>query len=355
VTSPAAPVEFELPAERVASEPAEARGLARDEVRLLVARPDALCHTVFRDLGGHLDRGDVLVVNTSPTMPAALDACGDRAPVTVHLSSRLGHGEWIIELRRRDRLGPVLDGMPGEQLTVASGATLTLLAPDAAETGDGGIRLWRARLETQGTIGRLLKRDGRPIRYGYVPHRWPLAAYQTIFAAGRANTFGSAEMPSAARPFTPRLVAALRRRGVNIAPVTLHAGVSSLEAHEAPRPERFAVSWRTAGVVNRARRRGRRVISVGTTAARALETAARPDGTVRAAEGWTDLVLDGARQARVVGGLVTGWHPPQASHLRLLEAVAGPELVTSAYRAAAAAGYLWHEFGDSCLFLPDLA
>jgi S-adenosylmethionine:tRNA ribosyltransferase-isomerase len=193
-----------------------------------------------------------------------------------------------------------------------------------------------------------LRRTGRPIRYGYVPAPVALADYQTVFA----REPGSAEMPSAGRPFTAGLVVDLVARGVDVAPVTLHTGVSSQEAGEPPQRERFAVPPTTARRVNAARAHGARVVAVGTTVTRALESAAGGDGTVRAAAGWTDLVLGPRRPARVVTGLVTGWHPPGASHLDLLEAVAGAELVQQAYDAALRERYLWHEFGDSCLLLP---
>ena len=159
-------------------------------------------------------------------------------------------------------------------------------------------------------------------------------------------------MPSAGRPFTAEIVTDLVTRGVGVAPVLLHTGVSSQEAGEAPLPERFAVPAATARLVNLTRASGGRVVAVGTTVTRALESAADPDGTVRARSGWTDLVLGPQRPARVVGGLVTGWHAPGASHLQLLQAVAGPGLVRRAYAAALRHRYLWHEFGDSCLLLP---
>jgi len=139
--------------------------------------------------------------------------------------------------------------------------------------------------------------------------------------------------------------------GVVIAPVSLDAGVSSLEAGEPPVAERYLVPPATARLVNLTKRSGGRVIAVGTTVTRALETVADDEGRVNAGAGWTDLVLDPGRPARVVDGLVTGWHAPGASHLLLLEAVAGAELVAAAYREALRMGYLWHEFGDSALLL----
>jgi S-adenosylmethionine:tRNA ribosyltransferase-isomerase len=196
-----------------------------------------------------------------------------------------------------------------------------------------------------------LARHGQPIRYSYVPDPWPLPAYQTVFACSP----GSAEMPSAARPFTPELVTRLIAAGVAMAPITLHTGVASLEAGEAPLPEWFEVPPATAGLVNLTRAAGRRVIAVGTTCTRALESAAAPaagQDAITARRGWTDLVLGPDRPARVVTGLISGWHEAGASHLALLESVAGPALVGAAYREAEAAGYLWHEFGDSCLLLP---
>jgi S-adenosylmethionine:tRNA ribosyltransferase-isomerase len=235
----------------------------------------------------------------------------------------------------------------GENVRLPSAMTLHVLGahPDAWQAGSS--RLWRARFD--GVVEPYLAEHGRPITYGYVRGRWPLSAYQTIFARERS----SAEMPSAARPFSHRLVTELITRGVNLAPIVLHCGVSSLEAGEAPQDERFNVPAPTAWLVNETRRTGGRVIAVGTTATRALESVANEDGVVAAGEGWTDLVLGPGNAARVVDGLITGWHQPGASHLALLEAVAGPELVQSAYDEALAAEYLWHEFGDSCLLLPD--
>jgi S-adenosylmethionine:tRNA ribosyltransferase-isomerase len=159
-------------------------------------------------------------------------------------------------------------------------------------------------------------------------------------------------MPSAGRPFTHRLLVRLMVRGVAVAPLLLHTGVSSPEKHEPPMPERFKVPEATARLVNATRAAGGRVVAVGTTVTRALETVADPSGTVAAGSGWTDLVLGPDRPARVVTGLVTGLHEAEASHLLLLEAVAGRPLVATAYDAAVAERYLWHEFGDAMLLLP---
>jgi S-adenosylmethionine:tRNA ribosyltransferase-isomerase len=329
---------------RDATEPAEARGLARDEVRLLVASPDRLVDRTFRHLPDVLAPGDLVVVNRSATLAAAVDAWRGGVPVEVHFASMLDDGTWVVEVRPEGlSFGPVADIAVGERIDLPAGAWLEVL-----ETLPDQVRLHRTRVALEGPLTSFLDQHGRPISYGYVPQRWPLSAYQTVFA----REPGSAEMPSAARPFTERTVTDLVTRGVLVAPVTLHTGVSSPEAGEPPNPERFDVPAATAALVNHVRWRAGRIVAVGTTVTRALETVADPDGFVRAGHGWTDLVLGEARPARVVDGLVTGWHEPGASHVHLLEAVAGQDLVARAYEHAEREGYLWHEFGDSCLLLP---
>jgi S-adenosylmethionine:tRNA ribosyltransferase-isomerase len=341
---------FVLPPGSEATEPPEHRGLTRDEVRMLVARPGTIEHLRFRDLAEQLDPGDLVVVNTSATLPAALlagRADGTHSPV--HVSTTLDDGSWVVEVRHRDHSGPELDLLRGELLRLPAGVRLRLTAP-YPDHGVARSRLWTADVEPiTDPIGYLLQ-YGEPIRYQYLRGRFPLSDYQTVYAGQP----GSAEMPSAGRPFTTDLLLAMIRRGITIAPVVLHTGVSSPELHEPPTPERFSVPAPTARLVRSTRVAGGRVVAVGTTVVRALESAATPDGEVHACRGWTDLVLGPQRPARVTTGLITGWHPPQASHLLLLEAVAGRDLVGSTYRAALQRGYLWHEFGDSALLLPAL-
>ena len=343
---------FNEPIDLTATEPPEQRGLTRDGVRLLVAGRDGVAHTTFRQLTEHIGAGDLVVVNNSATIAAELDAALDGRPVALHLATPLDDGDWVIELRTApDAAQPILDARPGQQIT-AGAVTMRLVAPYPQDGGSpigSGNRLWRAALAgSRRALDRRIVRHGRPIAYGYLAGRWPLAAYQTVFATER----GSAEMPSAGRPFTDVLVAALLAKGATIAPITLHTGVSSQEANEPPQPERYAVSAETARLVNAARLAGRRVIAVGTTVTRALESAVGADGLVRESRGWTTLVIDPDHPVRAVNGLITGLHNPEASHLLLVEAVAGPELTQRAYDEAFAAGYLWHEFGDSCLLLP---
>jgi S-adenosylmethionine:tRNA ribosyltransferase-isomerase len=342
---------FRRPPGSDATEPPEARGIARDAVKLLVARPAGVSHARFADLGEYLRPGDLLVVNNSATLPAAVDGRRSGQPIAVHFSTARAEKAWVVELRPAvDAGGHLTDIRPGERIDLPGGAAL-VIASSYPKPGVQGARLWTARVILEGDVGSYLARRGRPIRYAYVPRQWPLRYYQTVFARHP----GSAEMPSAARPFSAELVTELVAAGIAIAPITLHAGVSSAEAGEPPTPELFEVPAATARAVNSVRAAGGRVIAVGTTATRALESAADIDadgGLVRPAVGWTDLVVSPERPPRVVDGLITGWHDAGASHLLLLEAVAGADLVAAAYRQAVEHGYLWHEFGDSALLLP---
>lgn len=326
-------LEFTLPPALEAHEPPEARGLGRDGVRLLVSSPAAVTHHRFTDLPSLLRAGDVLVVNTSATMPAAV-AVPD-SPLAVHFSTALPGGAWLVELRSAAAKAPFRSASAGERYPLFGGGSVTLRRPFSSG------RLWESDVDTAGRdVPEYLAAFGAPIRYSYVGTRWPISCYQTVFGV----TPGSAEMPSASRPFTDRLVTELVSRGVQFAPVLLHTGVASPEAHERPYPERFAVPPTSRALVARARAEGRRVIAVGTTAVRAIETDAD--------EGWTDVIITPERGVRHVDGLLTGFHEPRASHLDMLAAIAGDDLLRETYREAVAGGYLWHEFGDVNLLLP---
>ena len=335
---------LEVPVQLEAHEPPEVRGEGRDDVALLVAtRHDlALVHARFRDIPHFLSAGDLLVVNVSATLPAALEARLGEQQLQLWLSTPTTDGGWVVELRTSDR-APHLRPPVDARLALAGGAHAELVARFA-----GSDRLAVARFELDEPLEDYLRRHGQPIRYGHVPEPWPLAAYQTVFALEP----GSAEMPSAGRPFTAALVTELVARGVLAAPVILHTGLSSLELGEPPFPERYHVPAATAKLVNAVHGWNGRVIAVGTTVVRALETVAAADGRVSDGQGWTNLVVTPERGLRAIDGLLTGFHERESSHLELLEAAAGADLVKRSYAAALAHGYLWHEFGDLHLILP---
>jgi S-adenosylmethionine:tRNA ribosyltransferase-isomerase len=340
---------FELPESLEATAPPESRGVARDGVRLMVAHASGgVAHHVFSDLPDVLHRGDLLVINVSATLPAAVPGRReDGSACRVHFSTRVPRldDSWrVVELRSADGTRPAR-GRAGENVALRGGARLELVAPYAS-----GARLLLARLTAagHGTTDDYLASYGEPIRYGYVRERWPLEAYQNVYA----QLPGSAEMPSAGRPVTERLLTRLAANGILLAPILLHTGVSSPERHEGPYPEYYEVPVETAQLANAVRSWGGRVVAVGTTVVRALETTAeRFDGALRGGSGWTGLRITPERGLRVVDGLITGWHEPEASHLELLEAAAGRATLERCYAEALRNGYLWHEFGDSHLIL----
>jgi S-adenosylmethionine:tRNA ribosyltransferase-isomerase len=334
------PLELAAPAE--AREPAEVRGAGRDDVRLLVARraDGRIDHAGFAELPELLEPGDLLVINTSATLPAALRVIGADPALRLHLSAPVPGGErdvWLAELRREGRAFP--GGSPGLVLRLPAGGAVVLV-----ERHEGG-RLWRVALRLPSPVLHYIARHGEPIRYSHTRGDWPLARYQTVYATEP----GSAEMPSAGRAFTPELVTRLVAAGIDVAPLVLHTGVSSLEAGEAPHAEWYRVPQFTAERIGLVRRLGGRVIAVGTTVVRALESAAAAGG---AAEGWTDLVIEPGTPVQAVDGLLTGFHDSDSSHLAMLGAIGGRDLLERSYAEAAHAGYLRHEFGDLHLILP---
>jgi S-adenosylmethionine:tRNA ribosyltransferase-isomerase len=375
---------FTVPAHLEASEPPEARGLRRDGVRLLISRvdTDSIVHSRFSELPRWLAPGDLLVVNTSGTLNAALSARtedGDR--FELHLSTRLPGNFWVVEVRRPGPVAslPYRHARAGTTFELNDGGHISILAPYPLVSTSGlstlnkdqiarevvldqrrqatkgaSSRLWIAALELPGPVLPYLARFGSPIHYSYVTRSWPESMYQTVFVTEP----GSAEMPSAGRPFTPELVTRLVSNGIQIAPLLLHTGVASLEDHEPPYEEYFRVPAETAARVNTARQAGRRVVAVGTTVVRALETVTDYRGTTSAGEGWTNLVITRDRPLRAVNAMITGFHEPRATHLAMVTqaiAAAGGAHPSShldrAYQEAQQAAYLWHEFGDSHLIV----
>lgn len=339
---------FPRPLDQVAREPPEISRGSRDEVRLLVSRQEGHRSAAFRDLPRFLEPGDLLVVNESATIPASLPAEGEGGAFLLNLCTRFGPRLYLAEPRRSFETPGPLPLAPGARVVV-SGVRARFLEPFP-----GISRLWF--VSTVEDLLPVLPGRGSPIHYGYVGKSWPLSAYQTLFS----RVPGSVEMPSAGRPFTPRLMEALSARGVGLATVVLHCGVSSLEV-ESDRledqplyPEPFRVPEATARAVNGTRLRGHRVVAVGTTVVRALESSWE-DGKVQPRQGFTRLYVRPPGRLKAVQGLITGLHDPLTSHLALLFALGPPRWIREAYQLAVESGFLWHEFGDSHLLLPEVA
>jgi S-adenosylmethionine:tRNA ribosyltransferase-isomerase len=318
-------------------------------VKLEVASAgNGITHTMFARVDEFLDTGDVLVVNDSATVPAALDGLLGTRAVRLHISTPVpGTRKRLVELREPNGASSYqcIAGRKGSSIALPADGLAILEEPVNSNTGY--TRLWQASLHLPEPLFTYLHHWGQPIRYPYVSRPWPLRHYQTIFAVKP----GSSEMPSAGRPFTHMLMRRLAARGVKISAVTLHTGVASLEHPEPPYPEPYLVSHETAHTINTQRQRGSRIIAVGTTVVRCLQTVCAEDGSVEPGQGFTDVVIKPDSTVKAIDGMITGWHEPNASHLMMLEAVAGRELVERSYKEALSHNYLWHEFGDSHLIL----
>jgi S-adenosylmethionine:tRNA ribosyltransferase-isomerase len=350
--------DFVLPKALEAGQPPEARGLPRDQVRLMVTYTgtDCIIHTRFDRLPDFLVAGDVLVINTSGTLNAALKAWrSDGAALEVHLSTHLPNDLWSIELRQpvNGTTEPFYGGRENEILCLPAGGRLALLRPYSSFQSfrrgkESPGPLWLARLQLPLGVQSYLSQYGFPIRYHYVQESWPNSYYQTAYV----TEMGSAEMPSAGRAFTPELITRLVSSGIQLAPLLLHTGVASLENDDPPYEEYYRVPETTASLVNNAVRDGRRVIAVGTTSIRALETVTESRGQTHAGEGWTNLIITPERGVKVFQGILTGFHEPRSTHMAMLSALAPVDHLEKAYTEAINREYLWHEFGDLHLILP---
>jgi S-adenosylmethionine:tRNA ribosyltransferase-isomerase len=345
---------------RLALQPARHAPDRRDDVRLMVVddASSTLADHEFAALPRLLDPGDVLVVNDAATLPASLqgrldDASGEAielrllAPLDEPRASHwrgvlFGAGDWRTDTDLRP---PPPTLAPGTRLRFGS------LYAELLARSPISPRLVELRFDREGAdLWDALYREGRPIQYSHLDA--PLAPWsaQTLFA-GRPWAI---EMPSAGRPLTASSLAGLRSRGVVLARLTHAAGLSASgdPAIDAalPLPERFEIPTATVDVVGAAHARGRRVIAVGTTVVRALESAAL-SGQLRAGRGVAELVLDRGHAMRVVDGLLTGMHAPGESHHRLLRSLVDEPLLAAAWQRAVDHGYRSHEFGDVALLL----
>lgn len=366
------PFRFELPDELSAREPPEKRGLSRDGVRLLSAdrRTGVLTHTRFNRIADFLNPGDCLVFNASRTLPAVLGALVEREDdrctaagqrLQLRLARRWEDGDWSVLVLSGDE-EPWQGDLLGSRLILAAGSAAGSAAggPEGHDLSARVLqrdpwvdRLWKIRFSRRGQgLMESLSRLGNPVRYWYASSPWDLDYYQTVYA----REPGSVEMPSAGRAFTWKLLMDLRRKGIETAFLVLHAGLSSYmdEEFDAGHPasvEPFRLEGPAAARINAAKAGGGRVVAVGTTVVRALESIADDRGRVHAEAGDTRLRITPGYRLKTVDGLLTGFHEPTASHLDLLTAFLPPERLRPVYEEALREKYLWHEFGDANLIL----
>lgn len=332
---------FQVPEYLNASIPAEYRGIQRDQVRLMALdiNTGKSYHNTFYELDAYLKEGDLLVLNNSRTIPAVLKGKRGKQTIEIRLSRKISDNEWeALVVGGVFGVGEKIN-LPGDLTATIKGqgneAPLVILS-----FSKSGVDLYND-----------IYKYGEPIHYEYIDTPWPIEMYQTVYA----SVPGSVEMPSAGRAFSWKLLNKLKRKGVNIAFIQLHAGLSYYGNDRWPNPskhvEAYSVPEETAALINKTKANKGCVIAVGTTVVRALETVAEHTGIVKAQEGITGLYIKKGFPLKVVDGLITGFHEPEASHLDLLTAFIDEKLLMDAYRDALTEGYLWHEFGDMNLIL----
>ncbi|MEP7253164.1 MAG: S-adenosylmethionine:tRNA ribosyltransferase-isomerase [Ginsengibacter sp.] len=343
-------IQFELPTHLACPLPTEERNMKRDEVRLMVTSDEEkIEHSTFNHLSTFLQQDDVLVVNTSATLPSALPVTlpGNREG-RLHFSTKMQGDLWLVEIRESsgNKTKRWKEGEEGMTFPLPLSASLTL--QQKFYNDDQWLDLWIAAFNCNRPAEEYLANHAKPIQYENLDRVYPLSYYQTYFSFHP----GSSEMPSAGRGFTVSLIERLLKKGISIVPVLLHTGVSSVEEHETPYPEYMEIDPVAAATINHAKQHGRRIIAVGTTAIRAIETAADEHGNVMSYRGNTDLFIEDGYTMKVTDGLLTGFHEPNASHLNILQTVAGFDHINNAYKEAIKREYYWHQFGDLHLILP---
>jgi S-adenosylmethionine:tRNA ribosyltransferase-isomerase len=341
--------DYSLPSDRIAHEPAR----PRDAARMLHVRRDGLDDLTVRDLPSLLRPGDILVANDTRVFPAQLQATRGSARIGITLDRPRADGAWKALARNARRL------RIGDTMTIEGGDGLTAAVTD--KNPDGSIFLTFNR-DGDALMG-AFEQAGALALPPYInrpdgPTPADATDYQTVFALHR----GAVAAPTAGLHFTPSLLAALEAKGVQRVTVTLHVGIGTFLPVRVDRvtdhrmhAERGEITQATADAINQARSAGGRVVAVGTTSLRLLESAARPDGAVQPFLGETALFILPGYLFKAVDRLVTNFHLPRSTLLMLVSAFSGRERMLAAYAHAVAAGYRFHSYGDACFLERDQA
>jgi S-adenosylmethionine:tRNA ribosyltransferase-isomerase len=344
------PFSFDLPDELSATKPPELRGVNRDAVKLLIInRNDGMTyHSTFNHLSDFLRSGDLLIFNSSRTLPASLKTInrGINKPSEVRLAEHLPDDTWLVLFLFENEIQNNSLIKPGQKIEFESGLSAVVENPDSRNP-----RLWKIKFSATGAeLIDIFYQIGKPIRYGYISAPLPLEYYMTVFAIDP----GSSEMPSAGRAFTWKMLFDLKNKNIGTSFLTLHTGLSSymdddLSSTHIVSEEEYFIPAGTAARIRTAKAKGGRIIAVGTTVVRALESSAYLTGKVVAGHSYTNLKITGEHNLKIANGLITGFHEPEASHLDLISAFLNPSQIVKAYEEAIEKKYLWHEFGDLCL------
>lgn len=334
---------YELPEELIAQEPLADRASSR----LMVVRKDTktLEHRHFRDVKQYLRPGDCLIINDTRVLPARLygERVGTGAHIEILLLVRKDIHTWEVLVR------PGKKARPGDKISFGGGK----LVAEVLETIEGGNRI--IRFEYEGVFESILDELGEMPLPPYITHKLEdKERYQTVYA----KHDGSAAAPTAGLHFTPELLEEIRQMGVEIAHVTLHVGLGTFRPVKAEdildhemHSEYYVVEEDQAEIMNRARANGGRLIAVGTTSTRTLESVADENGIVHAGSGWTKIFIYPGYQFKAIDCLITNFHLPESTLIMLVSALMGKDLVMHAYEEAVKERYRFFSFGDACLFL----
>ena len=346
------PISFTLPDALSAKKPPELHGINRDHVKLFVLdRKNAKTyHSAFNHLSDYLKRGDLLIFNSSRTLPASLKTINYKAQqnLEVRLAEHLPDDSWLVLFLYRNKNHFHSNLQPGLKIEFESGLSATII-----ERNIHNPRLWKIKFSANGPeLINLFYQIGKPIHYGYISAPLPLEYFLTVFAKDP----GSSEMPSAGRAFTWKMLFDLKNKGIDTAFLTLHTGLSSYmdddsNAGHLIAEEEYFISESTADKIETNRMSKGRIIAVGTSVVRVIESSALQTGKVVPGHAYTSLRITESHKLKIANGLITGFHEPEARHLDLISAFLSPALIKKTYEEAIEKKYLWHEFGDLCLIL----
>ena len=333
--------DYDLPEELIAQDPLEDRSSSR--LMVLDKKTGDIEHKIFRDVVDYLQPGDCLVLNNTKVIPARLFGVkeGTEAKIEILLLKRKENDIWETLVK------PGKKCKPGVKISFGEG----LLIGEVLEVVEDGNRL--IRFHYDGIFEEILDQLGQMPLPPYITHQLKdKNRYQTVYA----KYDGSAAAPTAGLHFTPELLQQIRDMGIDIAEVTLHVGlgtfrpvkVDTIEEHHM-HSEFYRIEQSEADKINRAKANGHRVIAVGTTSTRTLESAAEEDGTLREKSGWTDIFIYPGYKFKVIDALITNFHLPQSTLVMLVSALAGREHILAAYKKAVEEKYRFFSFGDAML------